>query len=840
MIRIFTEQNAKASDPIGRKAANLLLLKNAGFSVPSWLVVAGIDITLTASDLEEVLTTIREIGLSEKHFAVRSSAELEDTDGSSFAGMYETVLNVPERDLPLAIQKVLESSQSSRAQEYLKLRNIEPQKRGISVLIQEMIPAEVSGVAFGMNPVSGNRNEKVVSSVYGLGEGLVSGKLDADHFTISGNVIEKELCQKRFGFFPSARSGVERKEIKSILQYQSSLSEVQLYELRDALNRLEKQTRVPQDIEFSIYQNKIWYLQTRPITTLEATKDEAIYWDNNNIIESYPGTTTPLTFSFVRKTYQIGYMQLCEMIGVSRAKLNQNLPLFENMIGLIQNRMYYNLNNIHSLIGLAPGSNTIRRHFENAIGIEEFKKKDQNQTGFILIPILRMIYQFLRLRWSRKRFVLELQKVLDEMSSSRLEKMNAEELFKLYRDLETRVFGFWRAPVVNGLCTMVFFGSLKSLTAKWGLAQAYPNILNDLMVGQKSIISTEPILKIFELTEQIRKTPNLFSLFSQNDVNKIWEELKKPEFKDLKLQIENYLDRYGERCIGGELKLENPSYRNQPTLFMEVLKSYLAQDIKLSFDQDKNSEIRMVAERRVKEHFKNQKLKAFLYQKLLTQTRQMVIWRENLRYNRTQAFGIVKAIFNEVGKRFETQGVLLHSKDVFFLTQEEIFNYRGYSRDELKNLVSARKTDFELNSKKTLSARIVSYGDLSKGKFTEVESIQSGSRSLLKGVGCSSGKVSGKVKIVKSPDELDHLKGDILVAESTDPGWVKLFPTASAILLERGSLLSHAGIVTREMGIPCVVGVKGLLSLLNDGDQVEMDGALGLVKILKNVERSEK
>ena len=102
----------------------------------------------------------------------------------------------------------------------------------------------------------------------------------------------------------------------------------------------------------------------------------------------------------------------------------------------------------------------------------------------------------------------------------------------------------------------------------------------------------------------------------------------------------------------------------------------------------------------------------------------------------------------------------------------------------------------------------------------------------LQGIGCCPGQVRGKVRVVRDPSEVATLDGDILVTSSTDPGWVTLFPTASAIVVERGSLLSHSAIVSREMGIPCIVSVNGLLQTLKTGDEIAIDGSTGTIQRL--------
>ena len=108
-----------------------------------------------------------------------------------------------------------------------------------------------------------------------------------------------------------------------------------------------------------------------------------------------------------------------------------------------------------------------------------------------------------------------------------------------------------------------------------------------------------------------------------------------------------------------------------------------------------------------------------------------------------------------------------------------------------------------------------------------------------RGTGCYPGTVRGIARVVRDPREATLEAGEILVAERTDPGWVMLFPAASGLLVERGSLLSHSAIVARELGLPAVVAIDGLTSWLESGDEVELDGRTGDVRRIRRVRDTE-
>ena len=192
-----------------------------------------------------------------------------------------------------------------------------------------------------------------------------------------------------------------------------------------------------------------------------------------------------------------------------------------------------------------------------------------------------------------------------------------------------------------------------------------------------------------------------------------------------------------------------------------------------------------------------------------------------------------------IGYILTSMNVIEEKRDIFYLEVDEILYYiDGKSTtNNLRELIEIRKAQYMKYKETIPDERFYSYGAVNIGNDfkRENESREEGKEvSLeLKGIGASPGKVTGKVRIIRNPANAKLEQGEILVAEYTDPGWIMLFPAASGILVERGSLLSHSAIVSRELGIPAVVGITGLLNSLNDGDEVELDGTTGSVRKIK-------
>ena len=852
-----------ASSAIGGKARNLYRLKSFGIRVPEWIVIPEDALVqllpqqMTASMKHEnisafidtivipqrVIDAISQELEDAHYFAVRSSATDEDGADFSFAGQFESYLCITKEQLSAAIKKIWHSAFSERVRLYRENNGLKA-GRGIAVIIQKMVNADAAGVGFGINPLNGDRSSKVISAVYGLGEGLVSGELNADNYILSNERIEIQLADKTHKIIPDQeKGGTKIVEVDPVERSRATLTNSQVQELCEVLEQLYKCTGKPQDIEFAFENNKLYLLQTRPITNLHKVSDsngDHIVWDNSNIIESYPGVTTPLTFSFIIKVYEAVYSQFCGIMGVSNEDIARNSNVLANMLGLIQGRVYYNLLSWYKLLALLPGYALNAEFMEKMMGVKErFELKDLPQRTKLnermrVLNMLRIIFKNLRaLPKMRRDFTRDFNAVILQYKQINFDNCRAEELMRLYMSFEQTLLKRWKAPLVNDFFAMIYFGVLQKLIAKYGMGES-TNLHNDLLCGARDIISTEPIRMSLSLSTLIQEDASAKELFLKNNEQEIWKQLTEGRFPSIKKAFDEYIDRFGERCVG-ELKLETITYSQDPAAFVRIIRSYVSQGITTaSAHSNIDIELREKAESIVAKTLKGKPMKRMIFNYFLEGTRSLVSNRENLRYERTRAFGVVRQIFCAIGKRFYAESILDHPRDIFYLRKEEIFEFiQGASvNKDLKSLVALRKKEFTSFEKEKPSERIATRGIVYHGNDLKTGTKQVALDGDLKGIGCCPGRVKAKVRIVLDPKEVEDLNGDILVTSSTDPGWVTLFPTASAILVERGSLLSHSAIVSREMGKPCIVGVTGILEKLRTGDIVEMDGSTGEIKII--------
>jgi pyruvate,water dikinase len=247
-----------------------------------------------------------------------------------------------------------------------------------------------------------------------------------------------------------------------------------------------------------------------------------------------------------------------------------------------------------------------------------------------------------------------------------------------------------------------------------------------------------------------------------------------------------------------------------------------------------------VAELCVRERLRGHPIRRILFNWILRHARMRVRDRENLRFERTRVFGRVRRILVELGNHFTTLKILDDPRDVFYLELEEVLGFvEGTSTTtDLRGLAAVRKAEFAKHrAAPSPPSRFATRGIVNLYSYEESPpQLPEEEGDQRQGIACCPGRVRAQVCIIRDPRGATLPRGRILVAERTDPGWIMLFPSASGLLVERGSLLSHSAIVSRELGIPSIVSIPGLMNWLADGDAVEMDGATGIVRRLPHGE----
>jgi rifampicin phosphotransferase len=865
---------------LGGKALALLRLEQADLSVPPWFVISpsAFRASLSAAQIEalaseqperlnselislqpseeilrEVAEALRNLGCDRSRFAVRSSAVDEDGSQHSFAGQFDTFLFVDPEEISQKISAVWRSGFSQHLLEYRRQHGLSTaQMSAPAVLVQKMVNADVSGVAFSADPVSGRRSLAIVSAVPGLGTALVGGDAAADVFKVdrSGALVDRTIVRKNIShvFDPSAAQGVSEATLSEAETMKPALTDQQAVAVADLARRAAHAFGRPQDIEWAIEGGKLFLLQSRPITTLSSLSDPEgalNLWDNSNITESYNGVTTPLTFSFARYIYEGVYRQFCVILRVPEAKIAGNDRTFSRMLGLIRGRVYYNLLNWYRVLALLPGFTVNRRLMEQMMGVREslpdeivheLGKAGTRERILDALRSVRMVFglagSYLTLDRQIEKFYVRLNEALAPPAAP-FEDMRLDELVEHYYKLEQSLLTRWDAPLVNDFFAMIFHGVFRKLTENW-CGDATGMLANDAIRGQGDIISLEPAARVREMAGVAAAHSELVAALREAPVAKAIRVVRQyPEFSAL---YDAYLAKFGDRCLE-ELKLESETLYDDPLVLLrnigEVASAASTKQMpQMGIPSGEQAEDKMRAA------LSGSPLRRWTLFWVLQQARKRVRNRENLRFERTRLFGRIRRLFLEAGRRLQAIGCLDDARDIFYLELEEIlaFNDGTATTIDLRSLAALRKGEFAAYKEGPAPAERFE----TRGPVYHAQAYRSSKLSEeikrageeRHGLGCCPGIVRGTARVVRDPKRAQLTAGCILVADHTDPGWIMLFPSARGLLVERGSLLSHSAIVARELGIPAVISIPGLLEWLQDGDEVELDGAAGVVRRL--------
>ena len=869
---------------VGGKAFGLARLTALGMRVPRWLVLpttifhdhllaTGIDVVVkelvtslegarsnrelarVAGDLRRAVMSAEIDGelrrsmetiyaeLGPGPLAVRSSAIDEDGSRHSFAGQLDTVLGVDGPDaLVNAVQRCWSSAFGERVLDYRRRTGSLDRAADIAVIVQCLVPGEVSGVMFTVDPLTGAGDRMRVSACAGLGDTLVAGEIDGDEYLLDreGRVVEMSTRSAHGAPLLDAHT---------------------LAELARAGIAIESAEGSPRDIEWTIASGEIWLLQARPITSFDGVRSEStiptswppVVWDNSNIQESYCGVTTPLTFTFAQSAYASVYEQTMRAVGVPERIIAAHRSMLRNLLGLIHGRVYYNLNNWYRGLLLLPAFRRNKADMERMMGVDEpvdFVADERlgisarlRRSPRIARTLVRLLARFATLDRDTKRFLADFESAMQSVDRPSLPKRSLGELMEVLETLQRQCLDRWTTPIINDFHVMMTVGRLRRLVERLVSADV-DRVMQTLLGGADVTVSAAPALLLLEMADAARRVPAaataLRNLHGQAAVDRAAEV--SANFGRAYAEL---ISRFGDRCMG-ELKLESRPLRDDPVFVVGVLKNYLdgaASDPRALAQRARHE--REGVERDLAARMPTA-VGRWRLRRALSSARRSIRARESMRLARTRLFGAYRDTYRAIGARLHASGRIEAVDDILYLTVGEIDAYwRGTAvTTDFRPLVRTRRREFSEFESIDAPNRIVTLGApyetalttaLTQDPITQEPPSPAAPPRGLRGHGASPGIAVGRVRIVTGPSDDLSIAGHILVATRTDPGWAPLFPSAAAIVVERGSVLSHSAVLARELGLPAVVGIPNLLRALRDGELVRVDGTAGTVERLEDL-----
>ena len=783
---------------LGSKYENLVKLKENGFNVANFEIIKFEDVidnpkgisqivqdnknktnkeisTLLKKYIETNIKQCFKINLQCDKYAVRSSSNIEDGKNDSFAGQFDTYLNVEKEELNTKIIQCFKSLYNENVLDYLLEKKIDIIELKMNVIIQEMVQSDYSGIIFTANP-QGILNESVIVVGEGLGEEVVSDRVKTTSYfyNLTDNLY----------YFEGENDYLNKNQIEELIDISKNIT-----------NILGKYL----DIEFGISNKKIYILQVRNITTLDDSNP--LILDNSNIVESYPGISLPLTISFVNSIYSGVFEGVSRRILKNEKELTKHTEVFKNMVGSANGRIYYKISNWYTIIKFLPFSKKIIPIWQEMLGVKN-KKYDNEKVklSFIvrMMTYINSFYELAKVPKNMEKLNRKFININNEFYKEFNPLLNEKEIMNLYNKVEKELLSCWDITLLNDTYTFIFTGLLKNRLKK--KYKNYEEMSNKYISGISNIESMKPIKELIMLAYKK-------------------EEFSQKEYNDL---IAKYIQRYGDRNLE-ELKLESQTFRTNPDLLIQKIQEYrddmdrLAKIYKNINSNDDEIDIH----------------EDWLTKKIIKKCTLGIKNREISRLNRSRIFGMVRNMLLRLGEIYEEQGLIENKRDIFYLNLEEIKSMISDKESKLE-IISKRKEDYKLYEHLPAYTRII-FTEKEFNKHHTNVNMNSFYNNMneLRGIPCSNGKAKGEALVITKIEDAKDVKDKILVTKMTDPGWVFLLATAKGIISEKGSLLSHTAIISRELKIPSIVGVNNLLNTRKSGDIIEMDGTTGIINIIK-------
>ena len=814
---------------VGNKAKNLIEMKANGFNVPDGFVVDSetyydeivfnnieTDINkylkmLTIENVEEISNEISSLfddfefskkvrdeitsKLNEnKLYAVRSSGMKEDLDDHSFAGQYETFLNVKKRSVLRKIIDCYKSMFSEVILSYIVNNNISTESLRMSVIVQEMVPSEYSGICFTVDPVSGNDKTMLIEVGEGLGENIVSGQNKPEQYYY--NWYDEKIKDNDNNYLNNYLVKKIGNTFYEIMQYFG----------------------YPCDIEFALVKDKLYILQSRKITKIEYQGYNYI-WTTADFKDG--GVSASVCTPYMWSLYEYIWEYTLKKF-ILDSKILKPLELPSKLGDMFYGRCYWNLSAVKKTMSKIVGYK--ERDFDNEYGITPNYEGDGKTTKANLVSIIAII----RMAIAQNKIVKTREKNKEKYKEDLLLKYyyykglydtnSIQDIKKSWKELthddylKSESTYFWQ----------IFINTVhQSLTKDSLLKYIEEADYLDLISNIDNISHLLPFYDMWEVSRKIRKDEKTFRYWKNREIKDIVNDViydSRNVFDDVKAII----NKYGYHS-DKELDVTYPCYYEDIEPIIINIKDLVLLDEEYSPKEDiKKGKI--LYDKKLKGIRKKIGEGNYLdLEKKIIKIRDMLWWREEFRDVSTRFYYLIRIYTIELAKAFVKENVLKEINDIWFLKVGDLWNYleEKLDKDDLELIIDKNKKYYNAYRNYISENEIGAAFNNSDTKKT----------SNLKGLGANNGIVTGIARVIESFEEIDRLQeGDILVTKFTDTGWTPKFAILSGIVTEYGGVLCHAAIVSREYGIPAIVSATGIMNEIKDGETITINGTSGEVR----------
>lgn len=796
MKMIFHAHDLAKISEVGGKGHHLQKLVGWGAKVAPFMVVStsAYDEFIKLGQIPlKVSEAIKDFISLHKKIVLRSSMIGEDQLDASFAGLFETILDVDESNWEDALKKIYASMSSPRVLHYISQKNIRDELK-MAVVVQKEIRVEKSGVTFTRSPMEPT-SALAIDAAWGMGEGVVSGHVDVDTYLFNrlGELIQGEA--------------------------NTVLTALEMQELFEESLRLEKAFGRPADIEWGFDSRELYIFQIRAITRafppLKALAD-------TNLSESYPGSVSPYTAEFVKKAYENVFLEAAGILGYQGHKLQKISGHCAQLISAVDDHLYYDIEHYYAVLRSLPGGEKNIENWHKMIGGKiKGLEIPFHDTTLSTHDLVQSIFSILQVARKKNRiypwFLRDLESLSVEIQQDVAGLKNSKQTIHYLCGLMNRPLGFG-ITIVNDFFIMLGLGFLSSRLKKKNLAE---DAVIDLLKTTHALDSVKPLHAFNSLVKNLSDNflKELDLMPSDQGVTPYEQTFKQLRLKGMSREVglvEQFLQDYGDRSFE-ELKLESLPLKNDPGLFKSLLKWGKQNEAGSHSPKSTVSSVEL----------------GFLDKKVIKFTRECIEFRESSRLWRGRFYHFLRQLMITLAGQLYQEDPLWRKyqlRDFFSVNHKEwmAFAHNELSQVEVMNLMDTR----QWQNKQQHYPEFACWAE--KEKLPQVSSHTLVSDEALKGQGVSPGVIEAQALVLENPSEILGMElGDfILVTKNTDPAWVYIMSRSKGLISEKGSMLSHTAIIGRELGIPTLVGVKGATHRIKTGDRLRIDGTSGEVTVV--------
>lgn len=732
--------------------------------------------------------------------SVRSSALVEDGLNHAFAGVFHTELNVAISNIEKAIISCWSEAFSYATLTYTLRNNIDPLKNPIALLVQEMLNPDYAGVIFTEEPSGNSPTQGLISFTEGLADKLMDGEDLGHTFYFERDSHKLNVSQQQ------APIDLFKQLIHIAMECEQSFSH-------------------PQDIEWAIVNNELFFLQIRPITSLKPKKDKPIIWSRELSEERFPLPISELGWSVMEDVFQTNLNTLAERFGIV-AKSPQDVACVINNY-VYSNEQFFaipdSLNiNIKKQLPFLP------LYFKESL-IATSRLPQLLRKPLISKKLLFIIHGF-------KAFIFphaeEIQNNWDAHLNTVLKKLqalNAVDVSDMdnhgllgYKSVFNDIADEYMEP---DLAIYIVKTACEWLIGEIGAELGYSDkkaFLAELTQGVVDNITLRRNAEFEDFIEQLRNNKETITLLQ----NKQFEQAL-ASFNEEQLHHFKQLNKeFGHVTANWDIK--SPTWGEDNNNLLALLASLSmkknAQDFRAN--QQQHSEQYQQALARLNEKLAEHSWLSDFFHQLLSVLHEFMRLDEEHNFHCARLFPSLRKLYRKAGEGLAEQGILSNQEDIFFLTVNEIDVLLKQENNFTRHYVTAaRKANYERALTQQAAHKYIDQAPIIEAQLT----IQRDGNTIV-GTAASPGTATGKVKIIETPQDLQQFEaGDILVTTSPKPAWTPLYAVAGALITATGSTLSHGLISAREYRLPAVIGIPNVINELSDGQIVHVNGDIGSI-----------